>query len=67
MDSGTIIKLASIAAGVVIIETALIMGVDGAAMLMGGALLGIPAGAGILGAYQAALAQQPEQPSKPDT
>ena len=34
-------------AGLVIIETALILGVDGAAMVMGGTLLGLPIGAGV--------------------
>jgi len=65
MQDGTVIKLASIAAGVVIVETALVMGVDSAAMIIGGGLLGVPIGAGLVGAYQAATKQEPQQPSKP--
>lgn len=42
----TWIKLGSMVAGVVIVETCLILGVDGAGFLIGGGLLGVPIGAG---------------------
>jgi len=44
MKDETIIKCGSIIAGLVIVETALLMNVDGAAMVLGGGLLGVPVG-----------------------
>ena len=46
-EDGTVIKLAEVGAGLMIIETALVLGVDGAAMVIGGTLLGLPIGAGL--------------------
>jgi len=40
------IKLGSLVAGTVIVETCLVMGVDSTGFLIGGALLGVPIGAG---------------------
>ena len=48
MNDETIMKLGSMIAGLMIIETCLIMGVDGAGMLIGGSLVGITVGS----AYQ---------------
>jgi len=58
---GTLIRLASIAAGVVIVETCLVLGTDGAGMLIGGALLGVPIGAGAQAvmARRALIARKP--------
>jgi hypothetical protein len=47
MNDENLLKLTSIAAGLVIVETCLVLGVDGAGMLIGGTLLGVPIGAGI--------------------
>jgi len=40
------IKLGSLVAGTVIVETCLILGVDSTGMFIGGALVGLPIGAG---------------------
>jgi len=47
MKDDTWVKLGSIVAGTIIVETCLVLGVDGAGMLIGGTLLGLPVGAGV--------------------
>jgi hypothetical protein len=47
MKDDTWIKLGSIVAGTIIVETCLLRGVDGTGMLIGGSLLGLPIGAGV--------------------
>lgn len=47
MRDENVLKLASLILGALIIETALLTGKDGVAMLMGGALAGLPIGAGL--------------------
>jgi hypothetical protein len=61
MKDDTWIKLGSIVAGTIIVETCLVLGVDSAGMLIGGALLGVPIGAGA----QAALARRALIAQKP--
>ena len=44
MKDETILKCGSLIAGLAIVETALILGVDGAALALGSALLGVGTG-----------------------
>ena len=61
MRDDTWIKIGSIVAGTVIVETCLVLGTDGAGMLIGGALLGVPIGAGAQAvmARRALIARKP--------
>jgi hypothetical protein len=61
MKDDTWIKLGSIVAGTIIVETCLLRGVDGAGMLIGGSLLGLPIGAGLqaLVARRTLIARKP--------
>ena len=46
MKDATWLRLSALAVGLVLIETALVLGVDGTAMLLGGAALGVGLGLG---------------------